>query len=127
MGCDLITYMVVGKPKIKKTKAQVAAYWKKHQEFLKLDESTEEIAVPNEYKEGFESSAEFAEFVKEFVKFWNFPGARDTNARTFGKGKSKRQIVVSGDMSWGDEPDGYGYQLFRRVFDNELGDFFDLI
>jgi hypothetical protein len=26
-----------------------------------------------------------------------------------------RRIVVAGDMSWGDEPEGYGFQLLKRA------------
>lgn len=50
--------------------------------------------------------------VEKFATWWECGGARDTSSRLDPDDK-KQQIVVCGDMSWGDSPQGYGYQTFR--------------
>jgi len=48
----------------------------------------------------------------QLVDLWNAKDyARDLNARVW----KNRRIVVAGEMSWGDEPEGYGYQLLKRA------------
>jgi hypothetical protein len=48
----------------------------------------------------------------QLVDLWNAKDyARDLNARVW----KNRRILVAGEMSYGDEPEGYGYQLFKRA------------
>lgn len=35
----------------------------------------------------------------------------DLNSRLYGRGKSRKRIMVAGAVSWGDDPDGDGYQF----------------
>jgi hypothetical protein len=55
------------------------------------------------------------ERVKEFVEWWYSCEGRDTCGRTDPDDKRKK-IVVCGDMSGGDTPDGYGYSLMDRAY-----------
>ena len=48
--------------------------------------------------------------VATFVAWWR-EGARDTVSRVFGA----KQVVFCGDMSWGEEPEGAGYETFKRA------------
>lgn len=58
--------------------------------------------------------------VKTAIDVWN-SGARDSQSRLLSfdhlltKLKHGFKILVAGDMSWGDEPDGYGYQTMRKA------------
>jgi hypothetical protein len=51
--------------------------------------------------------------VGKFASWWYEPSrrARDSVARVFGQ----EQVVFCGDMSWGDEPEGFGYGTFKRA------------
>ena len=53
--------------------------------------------------------------IQEFADGWNKGCFRDMAARQ-DPDNPARQIVVAGDMSWGDEPDGLGYQLLKKAF-----------
>lgn len=55
------------------------------------------------------------EFVDEFISWWEKGGGRDTNSRP-DPDDMKKRIVVCGDMSWGDAPEGYGYTLCRKAY-----------
>ena len=50
--------------------------------------------------------------VRDFVEFWNTCQARDTTFRYHTAGT---KIVVSGERTWGDEPDGVGYQRIKMA------------
>ena len=57
------------------------------------------------------------ETVETLLNVWNTPStllARDTCSRG-DPGSSKDVIKVAGDSSWGDEPDGLGYQTFKMA------------
>lgn len=57
--------------------------------------------------------------VQDLVQVWNH-GSRDSTWRPV---PGHRNLVghVSGELSWGDEPDGYGYQTLKKA--NLLGIF----
>lgn len=38
----------------------------------------------------------------------------------------KRQIVIAGELSWGDEPDGLGYQTLKAAFESGIADIFGI-
>ena len=58
---------------------------------------------------------ELAKEVREFVDFWNDGCARDLACRPDPEHPG-RKVVVAGELSWGDEPDGFGYQTLKRAF-----------
>lgn len=142
MGADLITYMLVGPntldddPK-KREKAimhasrmiaAVTAWQTLHDEHLDSDDAQNEIEVPatlirelkhfgidpttcdiDDYNSGV-VGADAENTVKDLFELWNVGGFRDVNTRRW----RTHQILVAGDMSWGDEPDGAGYQICKR-------------
>lgn len=57
------------------------------------------------------------EVVKEFQAFWeDGGGTRDAVCRLFReKDGTFTRVVFAGEMSWGDEPSGYGYQIMNKV------------
>lgn len=55
------------------------------------------------------------EFVEEFVDWWRSCSGRDTAGRSDPDNKNKK-IVVCGEMSWGDTPDGYGYTTMDKAY-----------
>jgi hypothetical protein len=58
------------------------------------------------------------EFVNAFIAFWNEPNTRDVVCRDLPKfldPENKMKLVFAGDTSWGDEPDGWGYQMLETV------------
>jgi len=58
---------------------------------------------------------DLAKAVQEFVTGWNDGGFRDLSFREDPE-KPGRKVVVAGELSWGDEPDGAGYQLLKKAF-----------
>jgi hypothetical protein len=53
--------------------------------------------------------------VEDFLDWWVTCNGRDTAGRTDPDDK-KKQIVVCGDMSWGDSPEGFGYTTVNRAY-----------
>ena len=51
--------------------------------------------------------------VKEFVTWWNRCGSRDTLWRQLPHDK-KKKIVVCGESTYGDTPDGEGFRIVRE-------------
>ena len=58
---------------------------------------------------------DLAKIVQGFVDDWNKPHYRDMASRPDPDDRN-RKVVVAGELSWGDEPDGAGYQLLKRAF-----------
>ena len=52
---------------------------------------------------------------REFAAGWNDGCFRDMTCRTDPE-RAGRKIVVAGELSWGDEPDGGGYQMLKKAF-----------
>ena len=50
------------------------------------------------------------EYVESFLYFWETP-SRDTIHRYL----SDSQIVCAGEQTWGDEPQGYGFQMLKEA------------
>lgn len=61
---------------------------------------------------------ELAKEVQEFIDGWNSGEFRDMSSREDPDNEcdNDRKVVVAGEMSWGDEPDGLGYQLLKKAF-----------
>lgn len=63
----------------------------------------------------FKKPEELAGEVEAFVKGWNDGCFRDLSRRE-DPDSPGRKIVVAGELSWGDEPDGLGYQMLKKAF-----------
>ena len=55
------------------------------------------------------------EEVREFAAGWNDGCFRDMTCRMDPE-RAGRKVVVAGELSWGDEPDGGGYQMLKKAF-----------
>jgi hypothetical protein len=53
--------------------------------------------------------------IRDFVDWWRTLGGGDTCSRT-DPDDPKQVLVYAGDMTYGDEPDGYGYRKFKQAF-----------
>ena len=53
--------------------------------------------------------------VQAFVAEWNEGCFRDLATRD-DPDSPGRKVVVAGELSWGDEPDGRGYQMLKKAF-----------
>lgn len=61
----------------------------------------------------------------EFIDFWNADRLyRNATYRT-DPDNSERKVVVAGERSWGDEPEG-AYALVRKALNLQITDFFDI-
>ena len=58
---------------------------------------------------------DLADEVRDFVANWNQGRFRDLTCRDDPE-KPGRKVVVAGELSWGDEPDGAGYQMLKKAF-----------
>jgi len=58
---------------------------------------------------------DLAKEVQEFAAGWNGGCFRDLAFRIDPE-KPGRKVVVAGELSWGDEPDGRGYQMLKKAF-----------
>lgn len=124
MGADLITFIVVGKPSINISKAKIVRYWEKNKKFLMLEDDENNLDIWPD-KGGFQTLEEFSDFIGEFENMWNgVTYVRDLNSRLINGNRQK--VVVVGERTSGDEPDGVGYQMMLKVFQNELGHFLGL-
>ncbi len=75
------------------------------EDFLRNECDGEEILVnvtPKDVREPLE----------RLINLWN--GDERPHDLVYRLWKNRR-IVVAGDMSWGDEPEGYGYQLLKQA------------
>jgi hypothetical protein len=58
---------------------------------------------------------DLAKEVRNFVDAWNDGCFRDLSYR-MDPFHPRRKVVVAGERSWGDEPDGAGYQMLKKAF-----------
>lgn len=142
MGADLTTYVLVGPnmldddPKKKERAilhasrliAAVTAWQTLHAEHQNSDEAQDKIEMPaaliralkhfgidpmrcdiDDYDRGVVGvNAETA--VNELFVLWHAGMYRDTSVRSY----RTRQILVAGELSWGDEPSGEGYRICKQ-------------
>jgi hypothetical protein len=64
-------------------------------------------------------------FVEEFIDFWANGYARDATSRLDPDDPTKI-IMFAGSESYGDEPNGYGYNMLKKAFQVGLRDIFDI-
>lgn len=72
------------------------------------------------------SEEEAKKVVDDFVNFWQHGArARDTTYR-LNPLDSNYLIVFSGEQTWGNEPDGYGYTKLKQMFTLGLDEVFGI-
>ena len=125
MGADQIGYLVKGPARIltRGIPRAVRACLARRRELL--DEAGPDadewvrretaLEITNEFFDPVDIPDDPEPVVKEFVDWWRSLNARDTTFRV-DPDDPRQRIVYAGDMSYGDEPDGRGYQMLKRAF-----------
>lgn len=132
MGADLIGYLVLGPRQIERSTADFEAFFDQHKSrFEDAAPEDPDVIVPcdTEQWEAESHALSREAFVKgceAFVEFWNFNNSRDCASRALPGAEDTRKVMFAGDMSWGDTPEGHGYQCFEFVEKFDLYEFFDL-
>src|ERR1035437_6766363 len=124
MGADQVGYLVKGPVKIGagKIKAAVRACRCLRRELLA---DAGEDATPEERSDAAESATgEFFDpvdiqeqpesIIREFVDWWHNLDSRDACGRQ-DPDDPRQKLVYAGELSWGDEPDGYGFQIIKKA------------
>lgn len=140
MGADFISYCVFGPRKLSLGKKMMTKAQKQMTEFVKKAVALEELekkaddGVPGAddalgvfmdenlrpYQEVSDITWATAykkdpmKLVKELIEIWH-KSPRDSNWRYVPGSNQKRIVWYCGEMTWGDEPDGEGYQTMRRA------------
>jgi hypothetical protein len=139
MGADLIGYMCIGPKKISKAQAQAAeekawqifqglrAWWKAVEteaesppeieralSLAQIDDprELESLAFGEDKDIETATKEDIVALVDEIAGFWNDPCSRDVVDRLI---SDSEKVVFCGDMSWGDEPEGYGYRMLKMA------------
>ncbi len=139
MGADLIAYSIVvprGKAnafvkkevsRLKKVFAKVNEGTAKHIiDKMGLSQWDYENDLGIEFgEEGFERTKalrdEVARDLEAAENFREQTGARDAATHFYTIGRRKVTLIFAGEMSWGDTPDGTGYQAIRALYRLGIG------
>lgn len=144
MGADLIVFIVKGPATISpEATAEAIKAAEKVSSFVKqitekaYDDDNDEDQVWEELMEAWETTplahlnvdyfddfsdlerleVDAKEVVEEFVEHWNSGELfRDESTRPDPDDETQR-IHVAGELSWGDEPEGNGYQALKQLSD----------
>ena len=142
MGADLIVYMLVGPPQALPTEKKQEMMLDRANRMVKAARKattyedgsrdpgsgycdlTKLTTAEQRVLEGLDdpdndmeylSGLEPEKVLTEFFHLWNRSGYRDCATRLFKAGRKEYHIHVAGEMSWGDEPDGAGYQTIKAA------------
>jgi hypothetical protein len=139
MGADIIGYHVLGPPKLTRSLRSKAVKrindMKEALEEICNDEEAEDGPVPDDFIDllktplfrHLSAQTEFSDLsfirevhdpgklVDEFMNFWDDPCFRDATSRIFTVKGQKVKVVFAGEMTWGDEPEGWGYTTLKAA------------
>ena len=125
MGAEQIGYLVKGPINITagRIKAAVNDCRRQRRELLALADKDAErhermdaaLSDTGEYFDPADIPENPEPDISAFVEWWHATDSRDTCYRSDPDNR-KQKLVYAGDMSWGDEPDGRGYQALKRAF-----------
>ena len=142
MGADFISYCVFGPTELSVSKKVIKKAEKRFTKFVELACQLEDLerkiidvdsrpveaaAAAKELKHLKASmledvcdviwAAEYKDnpkkLIDELYDIWH-GGSRDSSCRTL-PGNKRRKVWFAGEMSWGDEPDGFGYLTMKRA------------
>lgn len=124
MGADLIAYICKGPQKLDRSKRDAAvAHTTEIVELAKISGDSEDAldGLLEKFGDlsGFEdlesvANIEPAEFVDSFIETWDNCDCRDMSFRTDPDDENQK-IVVAGELSWGDTPEGEGYTALNTA------------
>lgn len=112
MGADQVGYLVRGPVKIAagRIKLAVRACKRLRKQLLSAaDEGRDDDVDPADIPEDPEQN------IRTFVDWWHCIDTRDACCR-LDPDDPRQQLVYAGEMSWGDEPTGDGYQKLKEAF-----------
>jgi hypothetical protein len=125
MGAEQIGYLVKGPVKIQagKIKAAVRACLRHRQSLLadtgksatQSQRCDAALSATGEWFDPQDIPDNPEPIIREFVEWWHCVEGRDTCSRQDPDDK-RQKLVYAGEMSWGDEPQGYGYQKLKQAF-----------
>ena len=154
MGADFISYCVFGPTKLSTSKKVFKKAEKRFTEYVKLACELDELvkqacdsSKPREVADAADArvkellnkhcidctddvtwATEYkdkpVQLIDDLFDVWH-NCSRDSSYRTL-PGNKQRKVWYAGDMSWGDEPDGFGYLTMKRVDMAGLLDIFGL-
>ena len=109
---------------------------------FRLDFLCEEVSIPeadgaeveietakiDRILELYRDPAKFLSVVRELEQQYNeeLLKADDVAYREFVIDGVRSRVIFAGEMTWGDDPDGVGFKLLRKILDYGLGDLFML-
>lgn len=136
MSATLITHTCVGpvrlsknkklrKKAIKQAKTLIdgVIHWSRVDTDIDIDDLGEEVTRlmrkfgPRDFDDwAFLARVDPEKAVEELFELWHGDAPNDVNRRTYMSysPRIKLRILVAGDMSWGDEPDGDGYRICKQ-------------
>ena len=129
MGSNLITIVVVGPKKLDcsdEFREHVVAKAKRRIKACQAWSGGRLPAGLNDEEEvELTSKLDAEDVVNRTIAFWNDPSEADTNFRMAKYRDTAMKVVVAGNSTWGDSPDGEGFRLLSnaarlRILD-ELG------
>jgi hypothetical protein len=108
MSASMVCYVVMGPCYLDiapRTRTKIVNHI---MDFQPDESEDDEVALKDEFR-----NTDIAhQFLDRLIKFWDKPYMTwDSASRIIGK----KRIVFSGTSTWGDEPQGTGYQLLKRV------------
>lgn len=125
MGADLIGYVVKGPVKMqaRRIKAAVRACLRQRKTLMgdagkgatRSERMDAAQSATGEYFDPQDIPVSPAKDIRAFVDWWVTLDSRDTCSRT-DPDDPRQKLVYAGEMSWGDEPEGTGYQMLKRAF-----------
>ena len=125
MGAEQVGYLVKGPIRIPagKIKAAVAACKRQRQALLKDagegatrgERSDAALSATGEFFDPEDIPKNPSSAIRAFVAWWHCTEGRDTCSRV-DTDDPRQKLVYAGEMSWGDEPEGHGYQMLKRAF-----------
>ena len=125
MGADQIGYLVKGPRKINpaRIKAAARACLKTRAAILKDvsdnanrgERQEAAYALTSEYFDPEDIPENPEQAIREWIEWWTHQDSRDTCSRS-DPDNPRQQLVYAGEMSWGDEPSGRGYQMLKKAF-----------
>lgn len=123
MGADLITTIVVGPEKVQLTPAKRKKVLEAAKQRVKACAKWSGGPLPEGMMDEMDvesladlKAKDISKVLNDVLSLWNGKVSfRDTNSRTFKQGGKVGKVLVAGDMSWGDSPDGEGYRILREA------------
>jgi hypothetical protein len=126
MGAEQVGYLVKGPDKISARMIEAAVRRCLDRRRMRLDQAGEGATSGQRADTALaETGEEFdpadipenpEPVIRDFVAWWRGLDGRDTCCRT-DPDDPRQKLVFAGEMSWGDEPQGQGYQMLKRAFD----------